>query len=184
MRPRWNRLQSIPQSVGPAGVEPAFHRVSDGRLAARLRPDRQRPVRDSNPSRLLDRQVATPAASQGGRVSGGSRTRLSDAAGRCLGCSATDTVSKGGRSRTLLAPALEAGRSPGSTPLTISGRDRTRTCNHPVNSGPLHRLSYKASNQSGWPDLNRRSPAPQAGGLPGFPTSLSLIHISEPTRRS
>jgi hypothetical protein len=103
MRPRWNRLQSIPQSVGPAGVEPAFHRVSDGRLAARLRPGRQRPVRDSNPSRLLDRQVATPAASQGGRVSGGSRTRLSDAAGRCLGCSATDTVSKGGRSRTLCA---------------------------------------------------------------------------------
>ena len=35
------------------------------------------------------------------RVSGGSRTRLSDAAGRCLGCSATDTRSKGGRSRTL-----------------------------------------------------------------------------------
>src|SRR5262245_42281132 len=29
------------------------------------RPDRKRPVRDSNPSRLLDRQVATPAASQG-----------------------------------------------------------------------------------------------------------------------
>src|SRR5439155_5371400 len=37
------------------------------------------------------------------RVSGGGRTRLSDAAGRCLGCSATDTVSKGGRSRTLYA---------------------------------------------------------------------------------
>ncbi len=43
-----------------------------------------------------------PHASQGIRVSGGSRTRLSDAAGRCLGCSATDT-SKGGRSRTLCA---------------------------------------------------------------------------------
>jgi hypothetical protein len=53
--------------VGPAGVEPAFHRVSDGRLAARPRPACQRPVRDSNPSRLLDRQVATPAASQGGK---------------------------------------------------------------------------------------------------------------------
>ena len=94
MRPRWNRLQSIPQSVGPAGVEPAFHRVSDDRLAARLRPDGQRPVRDSNPSDLLDRQVATPAASQGVRASGGSRTRLSDAAGRCLGCSATDTEAR------------------------------------------------------------------------------------------
>ena len=42
MRPRWNRLRSIPQSfgpVGPAGVEPAFHCVSDGCLAARLRPE-------------------------------------------------------------------------------------------------------------------------------------------------
>ena len=36
-------------------------------------------------------------------MSGGSRTHLSDAAGRCLGCSATDTVSKDGRSRTLCA---------------------------------------------------------------------------------
>src|SRR5947209_512252 len=35
----------------------------------------QRPVRDSNPSRLLDRQVATPAASQGVLSSqGGNRT--------------------------------------------------------------------------------------------------------------
>ena len=35
------------------------------------------------------------------RVSGGTRTRVSDAAGRCLSCSAPDTTSKGGRSRTL-----------------------------------------------------------------------------------
>jgi hypothetical protein len=147
MRPRWNRLQSIPQSVGPAGVEPAFHRVSDGRLAARLRPDRQRPVRDSNPSRLLDRQVATPAASQGGRVSGGSRTRLSDAAGRCLGCSATDTVSKGGRSRTLCARVGAALLSQEHALVRSNCPGRTRTCNRLVNSEPLYHLSYKARRQ-------------------------------------
>src|SRR5262245_19745156 len=139
MRPRWNRLQSIPQSVGPAGVEPAFHRVSDGRLAARLRPGRQRPVRDSNPSRLLARPVATPAASQGGRVSSGNRTRLSDAAGpdlsACrqvgtptgLGCSATDTIART-EGVEPSASRLELDCSPGSTPLSNSGRNRTRTC--------------------------------------------------------
>ncbi len=108
---------------------------------------RQRPVRDSNPSNLRDKQAATPAASQGGgRVSGGSRTRLSDSASRCLGCSATDTRS-------------------------CPGRIRTR--NRLVNSEPLYRWSYRAGDQSGRPDSNRRSPAPRAGGLPGFPTSCS-----------
>ena len=132
--PRGERVRG----VGPAGVEPASYRVSDGCLAARSPARclsragfaacrlvrqagtpalRKRPVRESNPSRLLDRQVATPAASQGGRVSGGSRTRLSDAAGRCLGCSATDT-----RARTEgvepSAPVLETGCSPRSTPLS------------------------------------------------------------------
>ena len=170
MRPRWNRLQSIPQSVGPAGVEPAFHRVSDDRLAARLRPDPQRPVRDSNPSRLLDRQVATPAASQGTRVSGGGRTRLSTSARWCLGCSATDTPSKDGRSRTLcvrvgaallsrehvlierkgqelnlqgLAPRLLSGQlpSPVGWPLRPSCPGRTRTYTRLVNSQPHHRCA-------------------------------------------
>jgi hypothetical protein len=59
-------------------------------------------------------------------VSGGSCTRLSDAAGRCLGCSATDT-----KARTEgvepSASRLELDCSPRSTPLS-SGRDRTRTC--------------------------------------------------------
>ncbi len=30
---------------------------------------------------------------------------------------------------------------------------------------------HVSSQKSGWPDSNRRSPAPKAGGLPGFPTS-------------
>ena len=62
---------------------------------------KKRPIRDSNPSHLVDNQAATPAASQGIRVSGGSCTRLSTMAKWCLGCSATDTYSKDGRSRTL-----------------------------------------------------------------------------------
>ena len=37
--------------------------------------------------------------------------------------------------------------------------------------------------KSGWPDSNRRSPAPKAGGLPGFPTSR-LVVTSIPTRLS
>ena len=63
-------------SVGPAGVEPASHRVSDGYLTARSRPEDQRPVRELNPSGPVDGRIATPAASQSERVSGGSRTRL------------------------------------------------------------------------------------------------------------
>ena len=69
----------------------------------------------------------TPASSQGVRVSGGSRTRLSDAAGRCLGCSATDTQART-EGVEPSASRLELDCSPGSTPLSNSGRDRTRTC--------------------------------------------------------
>src|SRR6266496_3261462 len=66
-------------------VERPSTRVSDGRLAARLRLDcgidlricprcdrtgvlshAKRPVRGLNPSHLIDNQAATPAASQGG----------------------------------------------------------------------------------------------------------------------
>ena len=120
-------LQSIPQS---GRQESNLPRTAYQAVASPLSPRPEEApctgIEPVFPGRQPGR--CTPASSQGGRVSGGSRTRLSDAAGRCLGCSATDTVSKGGRSRTLLAPALEAGRSPGSTPLTVSGRDRTRTC--------------------------------------------------------
>lgn len=60
-----NFVTVFPKKVGPAGVEPAMDRVSDGCLAAWLRPETKRPVRDSNPSHLFDKQTATPAASQG-----------------------------------------------------------------------------------------------------------------------
>jgi hypothetical protein len=103
-------------------------------------------------------------------VSGGSRTRLSDAAGRCLGCSATDTVSKDGRSRTLWAcfggrlltqehaligmwnvecgmrnaEYMPIAHSPFLIPHSAFPRScpgRARTCNLPVNSGSHHRCA-------------------------------------------
>ena len=105
--------------VGPAGVEPALHRVSDGCLAARLRPASApwtglEPV---SPARQAGRHTrCVPGRS---RVSGGSRTRLSTVAGWCLGCSATDTSARtGGFEPT--RPVLEAGCSPRSTSLTIN----------------------------------------------------------------
>ena len=65
------------------------------------------------------------------RAPGGSRTRLSGVASRCLDRSATGaSVTPTGRAEggEPSAPALEIGCSSRSTPLTISGRDRTRTC--------------------------------------------------------
>ena len=38
--------------------------------------------------------------------------------------------------------------------------------------------------KSGWPDSNRRSPAPKAGGLPGFPTSRRVRFPEHPVRES
>ena len=55
-------------------------------------------------------------------------------------------------------PAPAAGIEPASPRLTAGC-----SCQH-----ELHR--NRGVRQSGWPDLNRRSPAPKAGGLPGFPT--------------
>ena len=49
---------------------------------------------------------------------------------------------------------------------------RNRTCVRAVNSRlPVPARDSTAISQSGWPDSNRRSPAPEAGGFPGFPTS-------------
>ncbi len=127
MRPRWNRLQSIPQSVGPAGVEPAFHRVSDGRLAARLRPEEApctglEPV---SPARQAGRHTRCVTGRKSVRRESHPPVRRGRSVPRLLG---HGHGQQGRKESNPLAPALEAGRSPGSTPLTVSGRDRTRTC--------------------------------------------------------
>ena len=67
--------------------------------------------------------------------------------------------SKGGRSRTLCVRVGAALLSQEHTLEKADGRWNSRTA-----------LATRQA-RSGWPDLNRRSPAPQAGGLPGFPTS-------------
>jgi hypothetical protein len=62
----WRALRcSTRSTIQPAGVEPTSTCVSDRCLAARPRLDSQRPVRESDPSHLLDRQAVTPASSQG-----------------------------------------------------------------------------------------------------------------------
>ena len=88
--------------VGPVGVEPTSNRVSDGRLAARS-PARIDSALYGSRTRLAcsTGRSPHPLRHRAERVSGGSRTRLSTMARWCLGCSATDTKSKDGRSRTL-----------------------------------------------------------------------------------
>ncbi len=64
------------------------------------------------------------------------------------------------------APA--AGIEPASSRLTAG-----RSYQH-----ELHRNHDRRIRQSGWPDSNRRSPAPEAGGFPDFPTSR-VVSITE-----
>lgn len=79
-------------------------------------------------------------------MSSGGRTRLSDAAGRCLGCSATDT--RQGRKESNL-PRLfwRQAAHPGARPR-ISCPGRARTCNRLVNSQQHHQLCYGTVSKS------------------------------------
>ena len=126
MKPCWIRSSPFPSRAGRSRtcLKPHIRRSPRHSVHG----PKERPVRESNPSSPVDsRGDAHQPLHRATRVSGGSRTRLSDAAGRCLGCSATDT-----RARTEgvepSASRLELDCSPGSTPLSNSGRDRTRTC--------------------------------------------------------
>jgi hypothetical protein len=100
------------------------------------------------------RQTGRHASSVTGqtRAPGGSRTHLSGMASRCLDRSATGASGAQTARAEGVEPSacgLEPHCSPGSTPLSESCLGRTRTCNHPVNSGPLYRLSYKAIRDAG-----------------------------------
>jgi hypothetical protein len=107
-----------PFQVGPAGVEPASYRVSDGCLAARS-PARffQQGRKDLNPLHAGWSRIALPGARP------------------CFS-------------------AAPAGFEPAPVWVTTS---RTTIVLQGI--------------ESEWSDLNRRSLAPQAGGLPSFPTS-------------
>lgn len=74
-------------------------------------------------------------------MSGGNRTRVSDAAGRCLSCSATDTQSKDGRSRTLSARVGAALLSQEHVLVSKGCPGRIRTCTRLVNSEPHNRCA-------------------------------------------
>jgi hypothetical protein len=187
-------------SVGPAGVEPAFHRVSDGCLAGWLRPETsalygnrthltcstdrlahqlhhraiQSAWRESNPLIHLGKVVPGPLGHRRLSKGGRSRTLCVRVGAALLSREHTPVVERKGQDSNLqgLAPrpasnrvpscllarpslAVPAGFEPATVWLTTS-----RTT-----------VVLQDSLQSGWPDLNRRSPAPHAGGLPGFPTS-------------
>ena len=152
-----------PQAIGEAGIEPAWwaHETplepppvhSPGSRAGRSRTclpprirrlprrsasaRRERPVRDSNPSRLRDKQVATPAASQGNKSAwreSNPPVRHGEPVPGPLGHRRTGNPnSKGGRSRTLCVrvgaallsqehalvnPAAQAGLEPATVRLT------------------------------------------------------------------
>jgi hypothetical protein len=112
----------------------------------------ERPVRDSNPSRLFDKQVATPAASQGGQEC---------PAGVAPACPPRQGGASAARPRTRRArtegvepsaSGLEPDCSPGSTSFT-SGRGRIRTC-----KGWSPRPPSKRVPSAGWlalPDRRR-----------------------------
>ena len=97
----------------------------------------QRPVRESNPSHLLDRQAGTPASSQGNKSAwreSNPPVHLGKVVPGPLGHRCIETrTSKGGRSRTLcvrvgaallsqehalVSAAAQAGLEPATIPLT------------------------------------------------------------------
>jgi hypothetical protein len=145
-------------------------------------------------------------------VSGGSCTRLSDAAGGvpaervALGCSATDTVSRDARNRTMCVGfgdrlltqehvSVREGESP-AEPSALGSADtspsrccpgRTRTCTRPVNSGPHHRCATGHQFRGLDSNQHRRvqGPPPYQLGDPGIdPVAEEGVEPSRPFRGS
>ncbi len=170
-------------SVGPVGVEPTSNRVSDGCLAARS-PARIESALYGSRTRLAcsTGRSPHPLRHRAERVSGGSRTRLSTSARWCLGCSATDTQSKDGRSRTLCARVGAALLSQEHVLNKRKGQDSNlqglapRPLSKRVPSCLLARPSDGA-NESGRQDLNLRSRDSQPRDHSG------LVHVLKSPRR-
>jgi hypothetical protein len=77
----WRALRCSTRSVSPAGRSRTYLNPRIRRVLLRPAPaGYERPVRESNPSPPVDSRRATPASSQGTRVSGGGRTHLSTSA--------------------------------------------------------------------------------------------------------
>ena len=130
----------------------------------------------------------------GRRVSGGSRTRLSDAAGRCLGCSATDTQARA-EGVEPSACGLEPHCSPRSTPLSVERTDQESNLNGRdarLSQGPMTgapgRTPTLSGNSGGWgrasglllfgetllpPELHRKQSETPAGVEPASRSGCS-----------
>ena len=154
------------QSVGPAGVEPASNRVSDGCLTARTPARRRTPCMGLEPINLCSTNR--------------SRHPLRHRAKKCPAgvapaCPAWEASASTNRPQTQQARVegfepsargLEPRYSPRSTPLSESCPGRTRTCNRLVNSEPLYHLSYKARSQFWRLGSNQRPLRLQRSALP------------------
>ena len=189
----WNRTSGL--RVQSAGVTtssncPGFgkedsnpHRLIQSQGAYPLADSRERPAGvepacrtwEARPDRSA-RDASTVASSAGS----GSRTPVAWLEARSHAVGPIPRPAGGRRgSRT-----LKAHRSPGFEPgavavrLALPHRRAPAAGIEPASPRLTAGRSYQHElhrnrhvRQSGWPDLNRRSPAPEAGGLPGFPTS-------------
>src|SRR5262249_34428173 len=107
----------------------------------RPRPEKERPVRESNPSFPVDSRV--------------------DATSLFTGQQSVQRESH---------PPVRRGKP---VPLLLGhGHKQGRKESNPLRVGWNHTaLPGARPSKSGWSESNRRSPASEAGGLPGFPTS-------------
>ena len=147
---------------------------------------------DSNLHRLIQSQASLPLADSRERPAGVEpacpawKTGASDR-------SAKDANRRCGSGRRG-SRTLKAHRSPGFEPgavahrLALPHRRAPAAGIEPASSRLTAGRSYQHElhrnrrvRQSGWPDSNRRSPAPEAGGLPGFPTSRVARHRQVPS---
>jgi hypothetical protein len=136
------------------------------------RPEIERPVWDSNPSHLLDKQAATPAAFTGQKECPAGVAPVVVHRGRVVPyCSATITGSRDGRSRSLWSGFGGRRLTQEHVPVNSAVPAAIEPATGPFQAGRTTVVLRDSRCQSGWSDLNRRSPAPQAGGFPGFPTS-------------
>ena len=133
MKPCWNRSSPFPSQSGrqesnlpSTAYQTAASPLGFGPKVSALYGNRTRLTCSTD-------RLARQHHHRAKRVSGGSRTRLSDAAGRCLGCSATDTQARtegvepsacglephcSPRSTSLKNPAAPAGIEPATLRLT------------------------------------------------------------------
>jgi hypothetical protein len=160
--------------VDRRGVEPRFPACDAGVFpvgpAARLQWRRW----ESNPSRQgasPPRHLGTCAPIRKGPP--GSRTRPSSIPRRCAAETPADRFQWAVQDSNLQPPVCKTDAlafeltAPSAPPMGLEPTTFSVTGRRAL------RLLHGGVFQSGWPDSNRRSPGPEPGGLPTFPTSRS-----------